>query len=69
MLADVTFDLPNDLIKSQIENQEDVIGRLLACKSLGDRKTHESALLLQKTLNEDSFMVFASPRADALAQA
>lgn len=68
VLADVTFDKPNKLLQAQLENQSDMIGRLLACKLLGDRKTHESVEMLKKTLNEDTFFGVRISAAKALAK-
>ena len=67
-MADVTFDKPNALLKAQLENQDDMMGRLLACRLLGDRKTDESVAMLEKALNEDPFYGVRIAAAEALAQ-
>ena len=67
ILADVTFDKPNKLLKAQIKNDSDMVGRLLACRLLGDRKTHESVAMLKKVLREDSFFGVRVSAARALA--
>ncbi|TWU30874.1 M1 family aminopeptidase [Novipirellula artificiosorum] len=55
VLAEVTFDKSDALLKAQLENQDDMIGRLLACQLLADRKTDESVKLLETALNQDPF--------------
>lgn len=67
-LADITFDKPNKLLEEQIENEADMVGRLLACRLLGDRKTHDSVDMLKKTLNEDPFFGVRVSAAKALAK-
>lgn len=68
VLADVSFDKPNKLLKAQIENHADMVGRLFACKLLGDRKTHESVAMLEKALNGDPFFGVRISAAQALAK-
>ena len=68
ILADVSFDKPNQLVKGQIENQADMVGRLFACRLLEDRKTHESVQMLEKALNEDPFFGVRISAARALAK-
>ena len=68
VLADVSFDLSNDLLKAQIENPSDMVGRLLACKLLGERKTHESVAMLEKVVNEDPFFGVRIAATESLAK-
>lgn len=68
VLADVSFDKPNAMLKAQIENRDDMMGRLFACKALADRKTHESVSLLETALNEDSFYGVRITAAESLAK-
>src|SRR6056297_162432 len=68
VLADVDFDKSNDLLKAQLADESDVIGRLLACKLLAKRKTHESVELLTARLNGDPFYGVRIAAADALAK-
>ncbi|QEG42382.1 Aminopeptidase N [Roseimaritima ulvae] len=68
VLAKVKFDKSNEQLKAQIENQDDMIGRLLACDLLASRKTHASVELLEKTLNEDPFYGVRIAAAKALAK-
>jgi aminopeptidase N len=68
ILADVTFELPDDMLKAQVQNPADMMGRLLACKALGGRKTHESVQLLEHALNNDPFYGVRITAAEALAK-
>jgi aminopeptidase N len=68
VLANVSFDKPNGMLRKQLENKEDMVGRLLACKLLGDRKTHESVELLTKALQNDSFHGVRIAAASALSK-
>ena len=55
LLARVKFDPPAAMLDAQLEEPEDVIGRLLALESLSNRRDKESVAKLKKTLNHDSF--------------
>ena len=55
VLADVTFDKTEDLLLAQLENQDDMMGRILAVKGLGKKKTKKGIAAIKKTLNEDPF--------------
>ncbi len=55
VLADVTFDKTEELQLAQLGNRDDVIGRLLAIKGLGKRKTHKAIAAIQQALNNDPF--------------
>jgi aminopeptidase N len=68
VLAKVSFDKSNDLLKAQISNPDDMMGRLLACVALGDRKTHESAELLTERLHNDPFFGVRIAAAKSLAK-
>ncbi len=68
VLAEVTFELPNELLKAQVQNASDMMGRLLACKALANRKTHESVTLLAEVLNKDTFWGVRIAAADALGK-
>ena len=54
LLAEVKFDKSDDLLKAQLENKEDAMGRVLAAKAMADRKTDASADALKVAL-EDPF--------------
>ncbi|MBD55263.1 MAG: hypothetical protein CMM05_09365 [Rhodopirellula sp.] len=68
VLANVSFDKPNGMLKKQLENNNDMVGRLLACKLLETRKTHESVELLTNALKNDSFYGVRIAAASALAK-
>ena len=68
VLANVSFDKPNGMLRKQLENQEDMIGRLLACKLLGNRKTHESVELLTAAMQNDPFYGVRIEAASALSK-
>ena len=67
VLASVTFNKSDELLKAQLQNQQDMMGRLLAAKALGKRKTKASAEWLAKTLNEDPFFGVRIAAANSLA--
>jgi len=68
VLADVSFDKPNGMLNKQLKNQQDMMGRLLACKMLAERKTHESVEMLTGALQEDPFFGVRIAAAKALAK-
>jgi aminopeptidase N len=55
VLADVTFDKPDEMLFAQLEYPQDMIGRLLAAEALGKRKTKKAVDALRKSLNGDPF--------------
>jgi len=68
VLADITFDKSDELLKAQLENHDDMVGRLIACQSLANRKTQASAELLAKALNQDPFFGVRIAAAEALVK-
>ena len=68
VLANVSFDKPNDMLKKQLENKKDMIGRLLACNLLANRKTHQSVELLREALKSDPFYGVRIVAASALSK-
>lgn len=54
-LADVSFDLPRPMLYAQLEDRDDIIGRLLAIGSLKSNDDAETITRLQKSLREDPF--------------
>ncbi|WP_372897820.1 M1 family aminopeptidase [Stieleria sp.] len=68
VLATVSFDKANDLLESQIKNTDDMMGRLLACVALADRKTDASVKLLAERLNTDPFFGVRIEAAKALGK-
>ena len=55
LLAKTTFNLPAPMLKAQLADKSDMLGRLFAVQQLGKKKTKESVALLKNTLNNDSF--------------
>ncbi len=55
LLAKTSFNLPMPMLKAQLADKSDMIGRLLAVQQLGGRKTGEAVALLKQTLNNDAF--------------
>jgi aminopeptidase N len=55
VLANITFEKPEHMQLAQLENTQDMIGRILAVRGLGKRKTNKGIAALKKTLNEDPF--------------
>ena len=67
VLAEVEFDLTEKMLLAQLDDREDMVGRLLACEALAKRKTQKSVEALQRTLNEDPFFGVRKEAAEALA--
>jgi aminopeptidase N len=55
VLAKIRFEPPAAMLEAQLENSNDVIGRVLAVEALGRRRDKESVAKLKKTLNGDRF--------------
>ncbi len=55
LLAKVAFKKPDPMLFAQLQEMDDVIGRLLAVEALAERKTHDSVEHLRRVLNEDPF--------------
>ncbi len=55
VLTKIEFNPPNDLLKAQLKNEDDMIGRLLAAKAHGGKKDKASLELLGDRLANDSF--------------
>lgn len=55
VLAKVSFDKSDQLLLADLKNESDMIGRLLACQKLAERKTDESIAALAQALNTDAF--------------
>ncbi len=68
LLADIKFNKSDDLLKAQLENMDDTMGRVLAAKAMADRKTDASAESLKKALNEDPFFGVRRTAASALGK-
>lgn len=68
VLAEIDFNKSDALLKAQIQRQDDMIGRLLACVALGKRGTHQSVELLSTALDNDPFYGVRIAAAAALAK-
>ncbi|MBM3847827.1 MAG: hypothetical protein FJ405_16275, partial [Verrucomicrobia bacterium] len=68
ILAKVEFPLPTPLLEAQIEDDSDVIGRLIATKQLASRKDSGAVALLKKRLQTDSFYGVRLEASGALRQ-
>lgn len=67
VLAAIKFDPPTELLHQQLENGEDMMGRLIAVRSLQRQKNRKSADLLKKHLNNDAFYGVRVEAAKSLA--
>ncbi|MCB1062061.1 MAG: HEAT repeat domain-containing protein [Verrucomicrobiae bacterium] len=68
LLAKIDFTPPNPLLFAQLENANDMMGRLLAVQSLGGKDDQESLEKLKLALNDDSFYGVRIEAAKALAK-
>jgi aminopeptidase N len=66
ILAKVTFSKPTPLLMAQLEDESDVIGRILAIHGLSKNKSQKTIDALKLSLNEDSFHGVRMQAADAL---
>jgi aminopeptidase N len=55
LLAEVKFNKPTAMLYAQLENQEDVIGQLLAIEALDEKKDKKTIAKLKEALNNDPF--------------
>ncbi len=55
VLSDVTFDKPEAMLFAQLENRDDVIGRLLAVAALSQRSSQKAIEHLTQALQKDPF--------------
>lgn len=55
VLAKVEFDKPTEMLYRQLEEEGDVVGRLLAVRALQEKSDKKSVKALKEALNEDSF--------------
>jgi len=66
LLARIDFDLPDAMHLEQLERADDPIGRILAVKALGKRKTRAGIERLGRVLREDPFRGVREQAAAAL---
>ena len=55
LLAKLTFNVPNPMLRAQLADKDDMIGRLLAIEQLSGRRDKETVALLRNALNTDAF--------------
>lgn len=55
VLAKISFDQPTAMLYAQLDDAGDMLGRLRAVESLGDKRERGAVARLQKALNQDSF--------------
>ena len=55
VLAEVEFKKPDKMLKLQLENTQDVVGRILAVHQLADRKTSSATEAIGRVLQDDKF--------------
>ncbi len=55
LLADITFQKPTAMLYAQLDNETDVIGRLLAIEALKKKKDKKTVAKLKDALNNDPF--------------
>ena len=55
LLKRVDFSKSDKMLRAQLENKDDGIGRVLACDALAKRKTKANVVVLRKALNGDPF--------------
>jgi aminopeptidase N len=55
ILAKVAFNVPAPMLRAQLKDQADVIGRLQAIEQYADKHDQETIAILKQTMNEDPF--------------
>lgn len=68
LLANVRFNKSDAMLLAQLQNQQDVIGRLLAIDALGKRKTNDAVNALRHALRHDPFYGVRQAAASSLAR-
>jgi aminopeptidase N len=67
LLAKTSFDLPEDLLKAQLKNEDDAVGRILACAALGKEGKDGAVEALADRLKHDPFYGVRQRAAKALS--
>jgi len=68
VLAVIDFSLPDKMLRAQLQQSDDVVGRLLACEALAKRKTKASVQALKAAAQNDDFYGVRLAAAKALAK-
>jgi aminopeptidase N len=66
LLKRTEFDKSDKMLRAQLANEDDGIGRVLACDALAKRKTKANVAALRKSLNDDEFYGVRLAAAEAL---
>src|SRR5262249_40395033 len=66
VLAKVDFSLSDAMLKAQLKDKSDAMGRVLACDNLAKRKTKSSVAALKDALQNDAFYGVRNSAATAL---
>ncbi len=66
LLASVSFDLPEAMLLAQLDNDDDMMGRLLACEALGKKDKNGPVEALAGRLTSDPFQGVRRAAATAL---
>jgi aminopeptidase N len=66
ILAKVTFEKPDKMLRAQLKNKDDGIGRVLACEELAEGKSKANVAALKEALNTDEFYAVRGEAAAAL---
>lgn len=66
LLAKINFAAPVSMLRTQLNDKTDAMGRVLAAEQLGKRKDLESVASLKAALNQDSFFAVRIEAAHAL---
>ena len=67
VLGSIDFEKPKEMLYTQLQREDDVVGRLLAADALNDKEDQQSIDALQDALQRDSFFGVRRQAAQALA--
>jgi len=68
LLANIKFEKPTKMLYEQLDNHKDVIGQLLAIKSLKEKNDHKTVEKLKDILNNDPFYAVRINASSALRE-
>jgi aminopeptidase N len=68
LLAKTTFDKPKEMLYTQLADESDVVGRLLAVDALKDKKDKKTVARLKDAVNKDAFYGVRCEAASALQE-
>jgi aminopeptidase N len=68
LLAKVSFDVPEKQLQAQLANEDDAMGRVLACVALGDEGKNGNVAALKERLQKDKFYGVREAAAKALQE-